>query len=123
MLPLQRSRTQRPLFRPSVGARVRRPPKLVLIGSLSIISENDLRKIQYLSAGIVKTLSLSIIFLRIVMNPIFPSSYFLEFKHISATIIMFLNEFQHISVKIITFVDEFQNLPMIIIFFMNFNIS
>ena len=58
ILPFQRTRTQRPLFRPSVRpsvrARVRRLPKLVIISRLSNISENHLRKIQYLSASIVK---------------------------------------------------------------------
>ena len=42
----------------SVRARVRRLPKLVIMARLSTISENDPRKIQSLSAGIVKTLSL-----------------------------------------------------------------
>ena len=41
------------IVRPCVRARVRRPPKSVILARLSNISENDPRKTQYLSAGIV----------------------------------------------------------------------
>ena len=48
------TRAQRTLsFRACVWALLRRPPKLVILARLSNISENDLRKTQYISAGIV----------------------------------------------------------------------
>jgi hypothetical protein len=55
LIRTESTRAQRPLFRASVGARVRRLPELVILARLSNISENDLCKIQYLSASIVKT--------------------------------------------------------------------
>ena len=48
----------RPSVRPYVRARVQRSPESVIIPRLPNISENDPRKIQYLTTGIVKTLSL-----------------------------------------------------------------
>ena len=62
LIRTESTRAQRHLFSPSVRARVRRPPELVILARLSNISENDPSKTQYVSASIVKTPSLLITF-------------------------------------------------------------